>query len=186
MDRAPQNLKKCLRKLRTKTAHQRRFIPALRLYEVLSETAVHQALVAAKIKPHTVDEAVIHILKHGIRIFGVLVLTEQVAATLNFIEKGELQDQRLPFDTRTLSTLLPETAIDDFEESQWEVIALSFSRSTINRSLRAELVLPFVKDEEIGGGAFSTVYEIIIHPDHQDLEDGFRRKVRLVCPYTSV
>ncbi|OAL55032.1 kinase-like protein [Pyrenochaeta sp. DS3sAY3a] len=177
MDWAPSDLKKCLRKLRTRTAHQRRFIPALRLYELLSETAVHQALIAAKIKPHTVDEVLGHILKHGIRIFGVLVLTDQVAATLNFIEKGELQDQRLPFDTTTLGTLLPETAIDDFEESQWEVIALSFSRGTLHRSLRAEFILPFIKDEKIGGGAFGTVYEISIHPDHQDLEDVFRRKL---------
>ncbi|KAH7080742.1 kinase-like domain-containing protein [Paraphoma chrysanthemicola] len=179
MDQASEDLKLCLKKLRVKNADRRRFIPGLRLCEVLSETAIRQALLAAQMKLHTVDEAVKYILKQGIRIFAILVLIEQVAATLTFIERGELQDHRLPFKKKALRKLLPETgsAIDDFEESQWEVIAPSFFRGAIHRSLRKAIVLPFIKDEHIGNGAFGKVSEIALHPDHQDLEDSFRRKL---------
>ena len=92
MEQAPADLKSCLKKARVKNADRRRFIPGLRLCELLSRTAIREALLAANVKSHAVDEVVVHVLTHGVRIFGFLVLIEQVASTLKFIRQGELQD----------------------------------------------------------------------------------------------
>ncbi|KAF3000785.1 hypothetical protein E8E13_005487 [Curvularia kusanoi] len=98
---------------------------------------------------------------------------------MTFMEKGELIDLRLPFDCSTLSQLLSKTnlAIADFEENQWEFIAPIFSRGTVHRELRPEFVLPFMKDDKIGRGAFGTVHEITLHPQNQDMEAAFQKKL---------
>lgn len=131
MSQALRDLKSCLKQLRVKSADRRWFIPGLRLHEVLTETAIRQSLLAAKIQPHVVDEVTQHVLQYGIRIYGVLVLIEQVAATVTFMEKGELMDHRLPFENSVLSELFSSTdsVIADFEEIQWDVMAPAFSRA---------------------------------------------------------
>ena len=180
MSQALRDLKSCLKQLRVKNADRRWFIPALRLHEVLTESAIRQSLLAAKTQPHIVDEVTQHVLQYGIRIYGILVLIEQVAATVTFMEKGELMDHRLPFENSILGELFSSTdsGVADFEETQWDVMAPAFSRGTIHRSLRADCVLPFMKNDKIGKGAFGEVYEIEIHPKNQYLEAELRVKVR--------
>lgn len=168
-----------LKQLRVQNADRRWFIPGLCLHDVLTGTTIRQTLLAAKIQPHMVDEVVEHVLGHGIRIFGILVLIEQAAATVKFMEEGELTDHRLPFNRSTLGKLLQDTdlAVADFEECQWELIAPKFLRGTVHRSLSADFVLPFMKDELMGQGAFGMVYEIMLHPKNQYLEADFQNKV---------
>lgn len=180
MSQALQDLKSCLKQLRVKNADRRWFIPGLRLHEVLTETAIRQTLLAANTQPHMVEEVTKHILRHGIRIYGVLVLIGQVVATITFMEKGELIDHRLPFEHSTLGQLLPnvDSVIADFDETQWELLAPTFSRGTVHKSLRSDCVLPFMKDENIGEGGFGTVYNIELHSENQRLEAAFQVKVR--------
>jgi hypothetical protein len=92
MPQSLRNLKSSLKQLLVKNADRRWFIPGLRLREILTETVIRQTLLAAKTPSHMVDEVVKHVLEHGVRIYGVLVLIEQVATTVMFMEKGELID----------------------------------------------------------------------------------------------
>lgn len=177
MDQSSDDLKSCLKDLRRKNVHCHWFIPGRSLSTALSKEAIRKALLAVRVRPYSVDEIVEHVSKNGTKIFGILVLIDQAAIASHFIEEGNLQDHKLPFSKAILDKLLSPPAARDFDEKQWEVIAPTFDRSMINKSLQAEYILPFVKDKEINKGAFGIVYEIELDKDHQKLEKTFQRKV---------
>ena len=178
MDQHPKNLKSRLKALRRETADHRWFIPQLPLRKILSEDTIRKALQEAETKPYQLDEMVKHILAGGMKIFAILVLTDQPALTSKFIEEGELHDQRLPFLSGTLHKQLSLPSAKDFYERQWELTAPTFYHGAINKLLNERSVLPFVKEKHIGKGAFGTVYEIELDHDHQQLEGPFQNKVR--------
>jgi hypothetical protein len=171
------NLKCRLKDLRRENADNRWFIPQLRLYQVMSKDAVRKALQDAGIKSYHLDETAEDVFTYGIKIFAILVLTDQAKHTFKFIEKGDLHDQRLPFSLDILEKRLSLPFAKDFSERQWELTAPTFHRGTINKYLDDRFVLPFVEDERIGKGAFGTVYKIKLDHNHQQLNDRFANRV---------
>lgn len=177
MDQDLKSLELRIKGLRRENADHRQFIPQLPLREVFSKDAIWKALHDSGIKRYQLDEMVDRILKDGIKIFAILVLTHQAGLTPRFIEEAEFHDQRLPFSLEILEKQLSLPSAKDFYEKQWELIAPTFYRGTIHKSLNSRFILPFVLDQRIGSGAFGTVYEIELDHDHQQLDDLFQGRL---------
>ena len=177
MNQNQSDLKIRLKDLRRENSDHRWYVPQLPLCKALSEDAIRKALQDVGTKPYQLDEIVKHVLSHGIKIFAILVLTDQAAHVSKFIEACELHDVRLPFSLNVLDKQLPLPFSKDFYEKQWELSAPIFRRGTINKSLNDRSILPFTKDRRIGTGAFGTVYEIELDHSHQELEGPFQDKV---------
>lgn len=171
-------LKLRLKNLRRENSDHRWFIPLLALREVLLEDIIRKALQDTGIKSYYLDEMANHILPDGVKIFAILVLTDQAALTSKFIEEGEFHDQRLPFSLNILGKQLSLPSAKDFYEKQWELTAPTFYRGTIHKSLNDRSILPFTKDKRIGNGAFGTVYEIKLDQSHQQLNGLFQDRVQ--------
>lgn len=178
MDRAPGDLLSTLENLRCKNAQRRWFIPERRLHESLTKDVIQAAMQAASVELYKVPELAEHILQRGVKIFAVLVLIGSTSTITKFAEKHEYHDSRLPFVVEFLQTVLSPAAARRFEERQWEVMAPQFNRGTIHRLLDDDIVLPFMKEEDLGEGSFGAVFKIELNHDHQNFENIFQGKVR--------
>jgi hypothetical protein len=158
-----------------------RYIPELSLYSVLTADAIHEALNASQVNPHQREEIAQRVLQYGRKIFGILILLDQIPYIFKFAEALELDDSRLPFRSDVLNQEIgiPEPQSRDFEEKQWELLAPTFRRGTINRRFKKDIVLPFSKDTPISKGAFGTVYETVLDNEHQEFGHIFPEKVGL-------
>lgn len=169
--------------LRCENAHRRWFIPQGPLRQLMTEDFICDTLQVSGTKAHRLDETTKIIFKTRAKIFSVLILIHQPSLIVNFIEKDELQDRRLPFELQVLEKEIMNACAREFYEKQWEFTAPEFFRGTLTRVLNENIVLPFIKDEEIGYGSFGIVHEITLHPDNQILEDKFRQRVIIdLCP----
>ncbi|KAH8781096.1 hypothetical protein F5883DRAFT_516440 [Diaporthe sp. PMI_573] len=62
----------------------------------------------------------------------------------------------------------------DILNKQWKFLAPSFSPSVLHQEFKDDLILPFIKNDHIGGGHFGDVYRIEVHRDylpHHSSED---------------
>ncbi|KAI1119941.1 kinase-like protein [Nemania abortiva] len=174
-----EQLKTSLKALRRRNASRHWFIPSLSFDLVVTEEAVRQTLVEFEVPVYLQEETVAKVFQHGRRIFATLLLLGYQDYLSYFIESDQIEDAKLPFKTEILvqEVRLPAGKAADFEDRQWEVIAPTFRRGTLNRRLGEGTVLPFLKDERIGEGAFGTVYEVMIDADHQSLDFTFPERV---------
>lgn len=185
-----QDLRSCLeslRRLRCETMNEpaadrritdrRHYIPQLSLEKVMTRGAIRSALRDAGTELYQLEEITEEISRDGVRIFAILVLTDQAAFITRIIEAGELHDQRLPFSLDLLHEQLSLPFAIDFHNTQWELIAPTFSHGTIDKLFNDKSILPFTKDEYIGSGAFGVVYQIELDHSHQQLDDQFRNDV---------
>lgn len=126
---------------------------------------------------HLQKEITTRIIRSGRRIFAVLVLIDQAADVLRFIEADELQDVKLPFKIEVLRNEVSIPNADDFDEKQWEFAAPTFVRGTLNRCFREKTILPFAAKSDEGRGAFGKVYKIQLQQDHQGSDSRFPQEV---------
>ena len=175
-------LKSKIRDLRRKNALHDSFIPQSLFYSVMTEHAIRGALV--NWSSYQREEVVQKVFQCGKKIFGILLLLGHTALLSKFIEADQL-DTKLPFTAETLThdVQLSNEEAEDFEERQWEFMAPTFCRGTLNRRLSDSAVLPFTQDKRIGKGAFGTVYETVLDPSHQGLDTTFPEKVLSSSPY---
>lgn len=147
----------------------------------MTEATIRSALADTSVPVYQREEVVSKIFQHGIKVFGTLVLLSCPNLVSKFIEMGQLEDGKLPFQLNTLITIveLSMEEAESFHEKQWEFIAPAFIRGTLHRKFEEDIILPFVEESNIGGGAFGDIYETILNPDHQELGDMFPQKVRL-------
>lgn len=144
----------------------------------MTEDFIRDTLQVSGTKAHRLDETAKIIFKTRVKIFSVLILIHQPSLIANFIEKDELQDRRLPFELQVLEKEIMNVCGHELYEKQWEFTVPEFFRGTLTRFLNENVVLPFIKDEEIGKGSFGIVHEITLHP-----EDKFRQRVIIdLCP----
>jgi hypothetical protein len=137
------------------------------------------------------------IVKSAPRLFSILVLLRKGGFICDFLEEN-LDDTHLPFirddithkggKFKLRSKLHPDQPIkcmarwrqqriNDFAREQWCMDAIIFKKGDKIPHYKFEKnhVLPFIKDDERTGlvkwGAYSSVWEIAIHPAHQFLHE---------------
>ncbi len=88
-------LKTLPKSLRQENIHHRRFIPNLALRQALTSKIVSEALDDSEISQHKRAEVATRIIHSGCKIFAILVLIDQPADVMKFIEAVELEDVRM-------------------------------------------------------------------------------------------
>jgi hypothetical protein len=170
-------LKTLLKSLRQENIHHRRFVPELALRQALTSQIIGEALDDSEISQHNRAEVAARIIHSGRKIFSILALIDQAADVLKFIEADELEDVRLPFKIETLGREISIHEPQEFDERQWEFLAPTFIRGTLNRRFREQMILPFTIRTEEGKGAFGKVYRLQLQEDHQALDGSFPQEV---------
>jgi hypothetical protein len=124
-----------------------------------------------------------NIVQHARKVFAILVLIGDPPAIKELWKQG-LTDHHLPLvavpeaDTNDLKKLKAKSGErfgvwkdlrlpNDFVHYQWLVLAPVIDDTGQHIHLDAKCAMPFVEDEEVGGGAFSYVYKCKIHQAHQ-------------------
>ncbi|OTB07425.1 hypothetical protein M426DRAFT_20126 [Hypoxylon sp. CI-4A] len=171
-------LRSRIKKLRRVSTSRRWYVPELLFRALMTQSAIHSALADSSVPSYQRAELTEKIFKHGMKVFGVLVFLDEKDLISKFIEVGQLDDAKLPFSRDLLVgyVKLPEEVADDIQEKQWEFIAPIFTRGTLHRQFDNDIILPFVQESEIGGGAFGDVYETTLDAEHQELGDIFPQK----------
>ncbi|KAF2849504.1 hypothetical protein T440DRAFT_398982, partial [Plenodomus tracheiphilus IPT5] len=92
--------------------------------------------------------------------------------------RGNFQDRDLPLEhpdnipppTKIFRDQIWTTGrLDAFHRCQWRFLAPVFIRNTYDYDLSADCIFPFSSDGAVNkDGAFSSVYRVSIHQDHQD------------------
>ena len=146
-------------------------VPTEALYQQLPESTIRQTLENSDINVVDLDETSQVVFQEARKIFAILVMLDEPCLILNFIASINFQasptldhsqaslslDHKLPLSEATLRTIVPSLA-ERFYELQWEYLIPTLNRSTLNRSLAPETILPFVKERCIGEGGFGVVY----------------------------
>jgi hypothetical protein len=133
------------------------------------------------VEVYELEETIATILRGARKLFAILVMIHHEAIIVDFMTKDQLQaswlDARLPFSQLELETIIPDAA-EEFYENQWLFTAPILSRRFHHRDLAPDTILPFVKSDYLGAGAFGQMYKVVLHPHHQKLgylaKDGVR------------
>lgn len=112
------------------------------------------------------------------KIFGILLELNLERKIVSFIE-DDLLDKALPLDEDQLEHIIPEAAAN-FSKLQWDYLAYHFRKGHYHRKIHESRILPYVEEQELGGGGFSRVYKSFIHTDYQDLVQDINTKVYIV------
>ena len=144
------------------------FVPQGCLGDVLNLDEVIQVLGEAVFNSpvHKRENTAKTILLEAPKIFAILLELHCEQSLVRFIENDVL-DSRLPFDEATLHHVIPEAA-KRFECLQYEYLAYRFQRGQYHKRLSEKQILPYTRQEKIGGGGFSTVYRVRVHSSHQN------------------
>ena len=151
-----------IRAIRKINLEGRGCVPTEALYQQLPESTIRQTLETSDINVVDRDHTSHVVFKKARKIFAILVMLDEPCLILNFIASDQFQasstlDHKLPLPEATLRTIVPRLA-ERFYELQWEYLIPTLNRSTLNRSLAPETILPFVEERCIGEGAFGVAY----------------------------
>ena len=158
---------------------QRKFLPDGLLDQILHDSDLSVILrhPSFRIDLHKWDSTIEIVMREGRKVFAILVELERESAFPKFIEYGIL-DRTLPvLEKGTLEFVLEPHKVKEFLQYQWEYLAHKFSRTMYNQRLSAEYILPYVQHTRIGGGGFSTVYDVLVHPAHQNINPELKETV---------
>jgi hypothetical protein len=147
----------------------RQFLPEGSLEELLSFAEITSALSdpAFQIPSYKLESTAQIILAESRKVFAILV-DLRLEYALRLMIESDCLDSHLPLSERDLKDIVPEAA-GDIVKKQWEYIAYTFRKGAYQRKIQNERILPFLQETKIGGGGFSIVYEVIIHPGHQNI-----------------
>ena len=151
------------------------------LYSIVTRHAVESALrdksnvPNCKVEPHHVEPIMEAVMKGLRKIFSILVLIHHVKSISRFIENDQYKrselDYNLPFNKKQLEDILPtQGLVHEFYERQWHFTSPVFLDSVFTRSLPPKTIMPFLKNEPIGGGGFGDVFHIDIELSHRSFE----------------
>ncbi|KAF4536841.1 Protein kinase domain-containing protein [Lasiodiplodia theobromae] len=122
------------------------------------------------------------IVEEGRLIFAILLETNLEFKLPHLLEQ-RVTDKRLPLDESRSRQIFEENA-SHFFNNQWSFLPYKFRRFAFHNQLQKEEVLPYIEENQIGGGGFSTVYKVRIHPKQDELHEsspasGYRIRKRL-------
>lgn len=120
------------------------------------------------------------ILKNARKVFAITIQSELEASNLilsmRCFRKYGFGDDQLPIESSAPSTTIFPRQIwtifklENFYRNQWQFLAPVFTQSRYDYDLLAECIFPFTLDGAIPkDGAFSSVYRVKIHKDHQEI-----------------
>ena len=157
-----------LAKVYSTDALSRNFMPAGSLSRILSPEKVKEALCESKfsIPPHKLDDTTRIVIEDYPSIFAILLELSCESYLTVFIEHY-IRDHDIPLTLSSLTDVIPHSAAV-FETLQLDYNVHSFRKSLYRQTLPDKLTLPFVSQERIGGGGYSSVYEVTIHPSHHN------------------
>lgn len=122
---------------------------------------------AFKIPGHKVPKTAEIVIDEAPRIFAICLELNVEHSFIAFIEH-DVTDSALPLTRSKLDSLAPGAAAL-FEGIQWKYVAYRFRKGPFHRTLEKDHILPYTSQKQIGGGGFSKVFRIFVHPAHQNL-----------------
>lgn len=162
----------------------RKFMPNGVLKEILTSKTLPDILSdsALQIEAYKREDTAEVILREAKKIFAVLVDLELHHEISRFIEH-DLLDEKLPIEETRLDEVLSSAEAKGFVFHQWEYLAYDIPRPPYQRRIRPEILLPYLEEKIVGGGGFSDVFEVSIHPAHQHIEPGSSNVGSIVRSY---
>ena len=160
-------------------SNSKKFVPEgyLRQHLTLNDITSLLSDTVFDIPQHKQQSTALIVYEEALKILSILVDLNWQQKLSSFIEDNVL-DLRLPLDESLLRSLIPEAWIN-FKTLQWEYLAYRFRKGQYRIKLQEELILPYVEQEPLGKGGFSTVSKVLIHSAHQNLLPDVNRQV---CP----
>ena len=160
------------------------FVPEGDLAKILDTETLENTLSvpAFQIPHHKVASTARLVNNEAQKILAICLELSMERYLVKFIE-SDITDSTLPLDISKLSPLIPEAATN-FEALQWKYLAYRFRKGQIHRTLQKSRVLPYVEQTHIGGGGYSKVYKVSVHPAHQDLEETPNAEVIIRMSHT--
>lgn len=146
------------------------FVPEAGLFELLTHRTIEIALEdpVFGFEPHQRGPVLAEVTESGRKLFAILVEL-RIEQRLKKCLEQNLSDSNLPIlDETTLHGLFPES-VTHFQKLQWEFVPLKF-REHAHKDIESERVLPFVENEKVSSGGFSTVFKVKVHPLYHDFE----------------
>jgi hypothetical protein len=158
----------------------RRFIPRDSLDDLLKAARLTSLLQdpSFEIPWHKQESTADIIITECPKLFGILLELNLERKIVPFIE-NDLLDKALPLGEDRLTHIIPEAAAN-FVKVQWDYLAYCFRKGQYHRKIDESLILPYVEEQQIGGGGFSRVYKSFIHTAYQNLVQDKNRKVILL------
>lgn len=159
---------------------QQKFLPEGSLDQIFREIDLSDVLCGFpfRVDYHKLQTFVEIVSVEGKKVFAILVDLKLEYALISFIEYGIL-DRILPIvEEKKLGPVLKPHERGEFMQRQWEYFAHKFSKRMYSQRLSREQILPYVEQTEIGGGSFSTVYDVLVHPAHQNIDPQVKETVR--------
>lgn len=175
----PTALRGKIQELRRQNAYNQLYIPEQQLFLIITHEVVHAEFKRIQISPYLLEELTRTIMVGARKVFAILVLIEEVRLVRDLINRDKFQDYCLPLQPQDLKDWDAAVTIN-FYDTQWQFLSPCFTQSMISRSINPKCVMPFLKDKNIGKGGFGTIYEVCLDPKHQDLRDGFSKRVSCI------
>jgi hypothetical protein len=154
--------------LRKRTASGQYFIPFLSLTTLFTQSLVAKAVAEFCSYEHRRPAVTSAIREKGLRVFAILVLLHQEELMLDFLEHN-LLDSNLPMEQSQVLTVSVRISPRFCSDTQWELIAYSFERTSLHQRLRREIVLPFEEEEKFDEGSGGDIFKCVIFEGHQQL-----------------
>lgn len=147
----------------------REFLPEDSLDHILNPTAITSVLSdpAFQIPSHKRESTAQIVISEGRKVFAILV-DLRLEYALGLLIENDCLDSGLPLNDDDLKDIPPEGAREILRK-QWDYIAYKFRSGKYLRKIQNEIILPYLRETKIGGGGFSVVYEVFIHPAHQTI-----------------
>lgn len=112
----------------------------------------------------------------GITILAILVWMKETKSIIDFRKHSEL-DSRLPLDEKRAIRIAPTFGSSLAREVQWQFIPYFFKKDMCETHILIEEanILPFVKEEHLGEGAFGAVYKMTLPSSQHEFQlDSYR------------
>ena len=158
----------------------RKFIPEGSLQQLLRSEDITNSLRDPKlgIPWYKIETTKSTVLQTASKVFAILIDLGLESKLIDFIEH-DLLDSSLPASKDRLREVLHEASeLFSFEQLQWDYFPYRISRGQYAKKIPKPMVFPYTEQTQIGSGGFSTVYRVVVHPDHQDLIAKVQDKVR--------
>ncbi|KAK5633500.1 hypothetical protein RRF57_009214 [Xylaria bambusicola] len=155
------------------TAAEEIFLPSDKLHSILTISAVHGAVTELHCGPEHRINLADTIYHQGRRVFAILVYNGWQDHIIDFRKHGAL-DSRLPITEDDAVVITNHEVGRRLVREQWMFLPYTFPRSMWEYDCHVErkMIIPLIKVEQIGSGAFSTVEKIGISPSQQNFVDN--------------